>query len=1074
MVTAENSDGILGSDNISITVDAPISKQLDSFEDNFEIDMSNWSLATQDDEYWSVRTSPIIPVPDSLPGNKIAGTEDCDTICTMTMIDHVNLTQMFSPTLSFYRYVSTSADISGEGIIVYVSEDDGNTWSILDSFIADESDDDGLWHKEEYDLSIYSASTQFKLKFEGISTSNSEDTELDDVKIYDSSADTISPVITLTGDNPQIIDVGAGYTELGATTDDGSLVTINNSEFVDAVGTYLIYYDSVDDSGNIAVQVIRTVIVVSVIADAPTDLVVMTVSETQIDMSWIEPSNNGGNPITGYLIERNLNEIGFETLANNTGSTSVIYSDETLSANDNAQYRVSAINQIGTSVPSNVTEAITPTPTQFQFTGIIRDFSDSHPNMEQGCSPGCEIHTGIVGPLGSLLDSDGKPEFHTKDNDHTLTNTDDFAQLYRTINEINIEQPITIQLEPINDENTIYSFDSGTGFFPIDNQMFGNEGRIHNYHFTIEFHSTFAFEQPTESVNQSFTFTGDDDVWVYVNGMLVLDIGGVHPAKSKTFTAADLMDEPFNLSPDTIYDLDLFFAEHQTIQSNFRIDTTINFDPSFTLGTIGDPIVDRVFVQRTIDIASFRNADRSTDDVSFFETDSVITEQTDMVKIELPADLVILKDENIDDADDTNNDLITITESDRIPDPKVITGDIAGPLIDIGDPISEMNFDKAVKVTLFGHTGNSAFFIDAQNITHVIPLCSNVFADSVDATTYLVDNDLGECFADDGINLIIWTMHFTAFGPSSESSISDNSGNHNISNDNSNNNSASSSESTPPSFTTSFEQGTETISINGVGIVPELFRTDYILDDSILAYTGSAIPISLTLYENESWKNIDHVELCLNKQTTNNQICDSDTRIIWDKNESKLETIDPNGFISNVFIDITEINSNVATFDYNITFENPMDASDIQIYSWDVKRNALTFTIQNAITVISETIPEDISSIDVSLHTIETIPCDDSQLLLDDGTCSDVIMSDTQSTDVFTEEQMGVIQRWVGYSELSATDSEIIKSLHISDNTANTFIPKWAKESLGEWAITDQISLDELKAALSYLYNILN
>ncbi len=237
----------------------------------------------------------------------------------------------------------------------------------------------------------------------------------------------------------------------------------------------------------------------------------------------------------------------------------------------------------------------------------------------------------------------------------------------------------------------------------------------------------------------------------------------------------------------------------------------------------------------------------------------------------------------------------------------------------------------------------------------------------------------------------------------------------------------------------------------------------------------NAIPISLTLYKNESWRNIDHVELCLNKHISNNQICDSDTRIIWDKNKSALDIIDPNGLISDVFITITEINSNVATFDYDITFENPMDTSDIQIYSWDVKRNALTFTIQNAITVISETIseniPKDTSSLVVPLDTTETIPCD-SHILLDDGICYTII-PDTQSIDAFTEEQMDIIQRWVK-SELSATDSEIIKLLHISDNTTNVFIPKWAKESLGIWAITNQISINDLKVALYYLYNTLN
>ena len=77
--------------------------------------------------------------------------------------------------------------------------------------------------------------------------------------------DNTPPIITLNGDNPQTIELGSGYTELGATTNDGSSVTINSDEFRDTVGTYSIYYDSTDTAGNNATQVIRivTVIVIS-------------------------------------------------------------------------------------------------------------------------------------------------------------------------------------------------------------------------------------------------------------------------------------------------------------------------------------------------------------------------------------------------------------------------------------------------------------------------------------------------------------------------------------------------------------------------------------------------------------------------------------------------------------------------------------------------------------------------------------------------------------------------------------------------------------------------------------------
>ncbi len=75
---------------------------------------------------------------------------------------------------------------------------------------------------------------------------------------------------------------------------------------------------------------------------------------------------------------------------------------------------------------------------------------------------------------------------------------------------------------------------------------------------------------------------------------------------------------------------------------------------------------------------------------------------------------------------------------------------------------------------------------------------------------------------------------------------------------------------------------------------------------------------------------------------------------------------------------------------------------------------------------------------------------------------------------VFAEEQMDVIKQWAGYSEFSATDSEVMQSLHISNDTANVSLPKWAKQTLGEWTVTNQISINDLKHALSYLYNNLD
>lgn len=56
-----------------------------------------------------------------------------------------------------------------------------------------------------------------------------------------------------------------------------------------------------------------------------------------------------------------------------------------------------------------------------------------------------------------------------------------------------------------------------------------------------------------------------------------MDLGGVHPAATATITSADLIAK--GLTPDTIYDLDIFFAERHTTESNFNITTTLRLAP---------------------------------------------------------------------------------------------------------------------------------------------------------------------------------------------------------------------------------------------------------------------------------------------------------------------------------------------------------------------------------------------------------------------------------------------------------------------------------------------------------------
>jgi len=197
----------------------------------------------------------------------------------------------------------------------------------------------------------------------------------------------------------------------------------------------------------------------------------------------------------------------------------------------------------------------------FDLTATVRDFSDAHPDME-GVIGGVE--TGLV---QSALGADGDPVAAGTSSQFTGDFAPGFRDWYGNDNNNFVfgSTPITITLDnAITADPNVFTF-SDSSFFPIDNQLGGNQGRNHNFHFTLEINSEFTYQG-----GETFTFTGDDDLWLFIDGQLIVDLGGVHQAVTES---VDL--DTLGLAVGETYSFDLFFAERHTSQSTFRIDTSI-------------------------------------------------------------------------------------------------------------------------------------------------------------------------------------------------------------------------------------------------------------------------------------------------------------------------------------------------------------------------------------------------------------------------------------------------------------------------------------------------------------------
>jgi fibro-slime domain-containing protein len=149
-----------------------------------------------------------------------------------------------------------------------------------------------------------------------------------------------------------------------------------------------------------------------------------------------------------------------------------------------------------------------------------------------------------------------------------VQSADSFEQWYHDhiADNINMRFEIALPLTPDPNDPASLMYNN-QAYFPIDTQGWGNQGQTHNYSFTTEIHTTFTYKG-----GESFTFIGDDDVFVYVNNQQVIDLGGIHNAQTGTVNF-DQQAATLGLTIGQTYNMDIFHAERHVTESHFRMQT---------------------------------------------------------------------------------------------------------------------------------------------------------------------------------------------------------------------------------------------------------------------------------------------------------------------------------------------------------------------------------------------------------------------------------------------------------------------------------------------------------------------
>ncbi|MBK8804856.1 MAG: fibro-slime domain-containing protein [Fibrobacteres bacterium] len=196
----------------------------------------------------------------------------------------------------------------------------------------------------------------------------------------------------------------------------------------------------------------------------------------------------------------------------------------------------------------------------------------------------------IAGLLAPRLDREGRPVWSGKAIcSLQLDSTRPCEQPHNAPDRWFVSQPsrnlpIPFALTLSGSSETLFSY-ADSFFFPLDtfrvlpgtstdnpffDQQLGQNMANHNFGFCMELH---GMVEPT--AGGKISITADDDTWVFLDSMLVVDMGGHHPSQSQM---APL--EPPSAPNSTLVSLDIFHCDRLTDESLFALSIDGSIHPA--------------------------------------------------------------------------------------------------------------------------------------------------------------------------------------------------------------------------------------------------------------------------------------------------------------------------------------------------------------------------------------------------------------------------------------------------------------------------------------------------------------